>query len=280
MEQKHGEISPSLIRQYRNGYETDSSIPFASNVVGRQGIAAAARTHLPKHMHQYSHVLPRQAKCASQGAAGTCWLYAATNAVRLQLMESCNLEDSFELSQNYLYFWDKFEKANFYLETILETLQEPLNSRLFDHLNKAPLNDGGQYAMFVNLVEKYGMVPKSVFPSTHDTTASRPMKWVLTLRLRTWARDIHRLHRSGQSIAQIRQAKEEWMGEVYRTLAITLGNPPAVDEEFTWQYKEKKGGKLCTRTQLTPRSFLAQCLSSESEQKTSEQPDSATQAEV
>lgn len=59
---------------------------------------------------------------------------------------------AFQFSQAYLFFWDKIEKANYFLETILDTLDEPLDGRLLQSLLAAPINDGGQWDMVANLV--------------------------------------------------------------------------------------------------------------------------------
>ena len=96
------------------------------------------------------------------------------NALRLETLKNLNL-DQFEFSQTHLMFWDKLEKSNFFLENILETCNEPLDGRLVQWLLSQPLSDGGQWDMFINLIEKYGVVPKSVMPETQSSSNSRRM---------------------------------------------------------------------------------------------------------
>ena len=72
-------------------------------------------------------------------------------------MRRYNLKE-FELSQSYLFFWDKLEKANFFLEQVLDTTDEELDGRLVQSLMASPVGDGGQWDMVANLVEKYGLV--------------------------------------------------------------------------------------------------------------------------
>lgn len=93
----------------------------------------------------------------NQRASGRCWLFASTNVFRVAIMKKHNLKE-FELSQAYLFFWDKLEKANWFLEQIIDTAQEDLDTRLVQELLAAPVNDGGQWDMVVNLVAKYGLV--------------------------------------------------------------------------------------------------------------------------
>jgi bleomycin hydrolase len=93
----------------------------------------------------------------NQRSSGRCWLFASTNVFRVAIMKKHNLRE-FELSQAYLFFWDKLEKANYFLEQIIDTSEEELESRLVQELLKAPVNDGGQWDMVANLVAKYGLV--------------------------------------------------------------------------------------------------------------------------
>ena len=115
-------------------------------------------------VHEFSLSL-KQGEITNQKQSGRCWMFAALNCLRFQVMQKLNLE-TFELSQNYTLFYDKLEKANYFLESILQTLDEPTEGRLIAHLLSAPLNDGGQWDMLCALVEKYGVVPKYAMPET------------------------------------------------------------------------------------------------------------------
>jgi len=109
------------------------------------------------------------APITNQRSSGRCWLFATTNVLRVALMKKHNLKE-FELSQAYLFFWDKLEKANWFLEQIIETADQELDSRLVQELLKAPVNDGGQWDMAANLVAKYGLV--SLVCLSHTLSAS------------------------------------------------------------------------------------------------------------
>jgi tetratricopeptide (TPR) repeat protein len=103
--------------------------------------------------------------------------------MRLEVMRRQNL-DNFEFSQSYAMFWDKFEKANYFYESILDTLDEPTDGRLIDHLLTQPMQDGGQWDMFCALTDKYGAVPKDQMPETFHSSNSGMMDKLLTLKLR------------------------------------------------------------------------------------------------
>ena len=88
------------------------------------------------------------------------------------MADELKLKD-FEMSQAFLMFYDKLEKANYFLESVIATREEPLEGRLVSWLLQGPLQDGGQWDMFVNLVEKYGLVPKWIMPESFHSSNSR-----------------------------------------------------------------------------------------------------------
>ena len=131
-----------------------------------------------KAKHIFSNKVSKKNKVSNQESSGRCWIFAGLNVVRNKFIKDSNLRSDFEFSQNYLFFWDKFERINYYtnLYTELNQKNTPLDDHLMTHLLKDPLEDGGQWQMFVNLVEKYGLVPKSVFPETKHSSNSRGIK--------------------------------------------------------------------------------------------------------
>ena len=202
--------------------------------------------------------------------SGRCWLFAHLNVARIAMMEKYGLESDFELSQNWLHFWDKIERANYFLECILSTLSDDLDSRLVQHLLSTPMNDGGQWDMSVSLIKKYGLVPKSAFPEAHTSGASVRMNRLLNNKLRQFAYELRKAHaENGASVAQLREnAKPEMMKLIHRIVIIHLGQPPST---FDWSFygkikkedgdagdDEKKRGKKkqyhCFRS-LTPLQF-------------------------
>jgi bleomycin hydrolase len=186
----------------------------------------------------------------AQKSSGRCWLFAATNVMRLEVMKKCELE-TFELSQAYLFFWDKLEKANFFLESILDTLGEEQGSRLLSWLLAAPFGDGGQWDMVVALVEKYGVVPKSAMPESFSSSNSGRMNKFLTLKAREFAKELRDAHRAGKSRGWLEERKSEMLGTFHRMLCICLGVPP---ERFDFECRGKEGN--FTRAEgVTPLEF-------------------------
>lgn len=159
----------------------------------------------------------------------------------------------FELSQQYLFFWDKVEKANYFLESILETHREDVDGRLVSALNASPVSDGGQWDMIVNLVSKYGIVPQILYPDTWNAQNSSVMDRLLTTKLREDGLKLRKMRAKVLSRADLMDAKEEMMQDIVRILTLCLGPPPPAEEKFSWDFYDS-AHKLKT-VSLTPIEF-------------------------
>ena len=201
--------------------------------------------------HTYSDVVNNEMKkVTNQKSSGRCWGFAGLNLMRISLAEKYNL-GNFEFSQNYFMFFDKLEKSNYFLENILKTFDEAYDSRLMMHLLSEPVQDGGQWDMFVNLIEKYGVIPQSVMPESFQSSQSRMMNGFLTRKLREFAYVLRDKNKKGVKLTQLRKDKEEMLSTIYSMLCIFLGNPP---ETFTWQIRNKKN-KFIRIKNLSPLEF-------------------------
>ncbi len=99
----------------------------------------------------------------NQHASGRCWIFAGLNVLREAVAKQINVE-AFELSQNYVAFWDKFEKINFMMNSLVELRDKPWDDRTLCWILETGIQDGGQWDMFAAVVKKYGVVPKSAMP--------------------------------------------------------------------------------------------------------------------
>jgi len=200
--------------------------------------------------HTFSHKLPSN-KATAQEKSGRCWLFSGLNVLRAEAMKNLNIKE-FELSQSYQMFWDKLEKSNYFLESVIATLDQPIDGRLFMFLLKDPLQDGGQWDMFINLVKKYGVVPKQVMPETESSSNSRVMNFIVTTKLREYAAELRRVYEQGKNIDALRARKEEMLGVIYRMLSIHLGQPP---RRFFWQWHDKDE-EFHRVGEITPQEFF------------------------
>ncbi len=230
-------ISAELIDKFSKDLKDQSNNRTLMNAVKKNGINAVAMNQDAVVDMQYTFSDEIETgPITHQKQSGRCWLFAGLNTLRVKVAERCNLKE-FELSQSYQMFWDKFEKANYFLESILETLDEPTEGRLIAWLLDSPVQDGGQWDMFVNLVDKYGVAPKSVMPETFHSSQSAMMNRLLTVKLREDAAGLRGRHqREGASADALRTDKEAMLGEIYRMLCHFLGEPPA---RFDFEYRDK-----------------------------------------
>ena len=248
------EITRDAAKNFAADFAADPRSLVAMNAAVKNGINAAAENFAAfrETRHEFSLSIDT-GEITNQKASGRCWMFAALNVMRLEVMEKLNLE-SMELSQNYPLFYDKLEKSNYFLENILETLDEPLEGRLVAHLLHDPLCDGGQWDMFANLVEKYGVVPKDAMPESAASSQTAEMNRYMTRKLREFACTLREAHAAGESMDALRARKEEMLATVYRMLCISLGTPP---ERFTYETRDKDK-KFIRISDITPQEFYRQ----------------------
>src|SRR4051794_27925204 len=201
-----GSITPGDIEQFQREFESEPRYRQAMNAVTTTTLNKVAlnRRRVNELDRTFSIHLPENA-ITSQKQSGRCWLFAALNTFRQRAIKNMNLDDKFELSQNYALFWDKLEKANYFLDNILKTLDEPVGSRLLDWLLMAPMQDGGQWDMFVNLIQKYGVVPKSAMPETESSSATVQMSFQTTAMLREYACLLRKANSQGVPIERLQE---------------------------------------------------------------------------
>ncbi|KAJ3495193.1 hypothetical protein NLG97_g3568 [Lecanicillium saksenae] len=180
--------------------------------------------------HLFNTVIPNEGSpVTNQKASGRCWLFAATNVLPVPIMNHFNIE-SFELSQKYLYYFDKLEAANYILEQIIDTSDRDVDDRLVQRLLLNPAEDGGQWDMFYNLVDKYGVVPQSLYPDTWSAQNARLLRTILSTKIREFALVLRELARKADA--------------------------DAADAEFAWRFTDKD--KKFREHRSTPLAFAKQ----------------------
>jgi len=249
-------LSTKDIAKFQKSFSSDPRNRIAMNAVTQMGPADVAQNRevISRIDHTYSHFI-KTPEATNQKHSGRCWLFAGLNMLRLEAMNKMNLEN-FELSQSYLMFWDKLEKANYFLESIIDTFDEPLNGRLVMWLLESPVVDGGQWDMFVNLINKYGVVPKTAMAESHPSSTSYPMNSLLVAKLREYAKVLRNMHKAKQSMEKINKAKTNMMEEFYRILVINLGVPP---NKFNWEWRDKDD-TFHRKGEITPQEFYEEYI--------------------
>ena len=192
-------------------------------------------------------------KVTAQMRTGRCWLFATLNLFRVGAMKKMNLKN-FEFSQAHIHFWDKFERSNHLLEAIIETSDRPGDDRTIHFLLSDPIGDGGQWNMATNLVRKHGLVPKTAYPESNSSSATRWMNAELKDILRSSASEIRAIIDGGGTVEEARAHKEKRIADIWRMLCIHLGTPP---KTFNWQWRDKDG-EFHRNGRMTPQQFAAE----------------------
>jgi len=248
-----GGLSPEAIRKIRASFKMDAHTRAMYNSITNNDIASLAlnRDILQRHNDLFSHKIKTKG-ITNQKSSGRCWLFAGLNVIRPAVIAKYNLKE-FEFSQSYLAFWDKLEKANCFLENVIEFADRDLMDRDMEFILRNPIPDGGYWENVVDLVEKYGLVPKHVMPETNSSSNTSRMNALLARKLRTDAIKLRRMHSEKKSLKKLRAAKTQMLCEVYRMLVMNFGQPP---EKFEWRY-EDANDTVSEPTSYTPKSFCS-----------------------
>lgn len=249
-------ISFDDIAAAQKNFESDHAHTVAKNAATSAGVRKAARVPEGVALNPLTFdVEVKQGERTNQQRSGRCWMFASLNTFRYRIIKKYNLS-TFELSQAYPLFWDKMEKSNWFLENILDTLEEPLNGRLVSFLLTDPIGDGGQWDMFKSLVKKYGVVPKSAMPETANSCNTHEMDSYLTRYLRSAAKRLRETAKAGESLESLREMKKEMMEDVYTLLVTCLGQPPV---SFEARLRDKDDNLALSGT-FTPQEFFAETV--------------------
>ena len=252
-------ISSDMLSEIRASVAMDAHTRAMQNAVTKNEIRALVldREKLSSIDNHFAYKIEIPS-ITDQKSSGRCWLFTALNVMRPKVVERYNLED-FEFSQSYLFFWDQLEKANLFLQAVIETRDQDLSEdkdRLVQWLFQHPIQDGGVWNMMPSLVEKYGLVPKEVYPESHSSENTRQMRTLLRSKLREQGMILRQLARDGKKDKYLQKKKTEMLADIYRMLVICMGTPPT---EFQWRYVDKNDS-LIDAGSFTPQSFYQQAL--------------------
>jgi bleomycin hydrolase len=247
----NGTLTAADLEQLRKDFTANPGYRLAQNAVTRVTVddVAINREIINVIDHSQSTTLDDW-KVTNQERSGRCWLFAGLNLLRVGVMRRTGLKD-FEFSQNHAMFWDKIERANYFLEAIIETADRDLDDRTIAFLLESLASDGGQWNMFAALVAKHGLVPKGYMPETQSSSNTARMNSILQYQLRQGTRAVRAA--AAESVAAARAVKADILQVIYRVLCIHLGTPP---ESFDWQWTDKDK-QFHRDGVLTPQEFAA-----------------------
>ena len=267
-QQTTGGISPEMLEQISSTYEDNAYDKAISNALAGTSIATLAINADNAAMidtHFSDRV--RTKGITDQQSSGRCWLFTGLNVLRAKMIDKYGLP-GMEFSQNYLFFYDQLEKANLFLQGVIDTKELPFDDRKVDWLFSNPLSDGGQFTGVSNLITKYGVVPAEAMPETYQANNTSQMANLLKLKLRedglALRKAYDQAYAKGKTLPkkdagklmdkvneELQQMKLAQLSEIYRMLALCLGEPV---KEFDWTRCDKDNNIVDRRT-YTPKSF-------------------------
>ncbi len=252
MPKRSDAVSAKQLKQMEADFNCKRANVIASNAAVKSGVIAAATDYREARKYPFTFSVDlKQGDITDQKNSGRCWIFAALNTFRYELIKKYNLK-TFELSQNYIFFYDKLEKANYFFLNAINLKDEDVSGRLYSFLNTDPLCDGGQWDMLANIVRKYGVVPSYAYPDSKNATSSTWLNEFLTSIIRERAIWMKEAARGGATLADLNDMRTIALNEVYRVLAITLGQPP---KQFDLIMRNEDD-KVISESGITPKEFF------------------------
>ena len=247
-----GGISPEMLNQIKQGYEGTSSDKALRNAIGNNDIRKLSlNQENMQGMDTHFSVKVNSKGITNQKSSGRCWLFTGLNVMRAKALAKYGFQ-SFEFSEVYPFFWDQLEKANLFLQGMIDTGKSPLNDKTVEWLFQHPLSDGGTFTGVADIVSKYGLVPKEVMPETNSSENTSRMANLVSLKLKEYGLQLRELVAQGAKPAALEKEKTTMLGNIYRMLVLNLGVPPT---EFDYVRKDAQGNPVETEHH-TPMSFL------------------------
>ena len=245
---KHAKpITSEMIEKFKKDYDKDKNAKVCT--AAASGTALEELSFYPMEASKLENNFSIEIKTrgiTAQKNSGRCWLFASMNILREIVAENCNLEE-FELSGNYLAFWDKFEKMNFFLESVIDSANLEISDRTVNWIMNG-IADGGQWDMMVSLIKKYGIVPKTVMPENYQSTHTKTFLNMVNTKLRKDAIELRNMVKVGEDPSE---RKEEMLEELFKALCICFGRPV---DKFDFSYVDKDKNYHVDRD-LTPQMF-------------------------
>ena len=262
---KDGGITEQTVRQIQQVQKPQQRALF--NALASNKIDDLARSFDSKRqLDTYFSVETPKQSITDQKQSGRCWMFSGLNVLRANfaLRKDSTLgfvpadsKVNLEFSQDYLFFWDQLEKANLFLQGVIDHADKALDDTRVQFFFKSPINDGGTFCGVADLADKYGLVPREAMPETYSAENTSRMASIMKTVLRQQGLQLRDMVAAKKSKKEIQSAKTNMLAEVYRMLALNLGEPL---KEFTYAFKDKDGKSLCPAKTYTPMSFFKEVV--------------------
>ena len=252
-----GGISQQMLNEISKARLTTAADRALANAIASNSIDNLALNHANAgELDTYFSVETPSQSITDQQSSGRCWMFSGMNVLRADFAKRTD-SLTVDFSQSYLFFWDQLEKANLFLQGIVDTGKKPIDDIRVQFFFKNPLNDGGTFCGVADLADKYGLVPKSVMPETYSSDNTSRMSRLISSKLREYGLQLRKMVADGKKQTAINAEKTKMLATVYRMLAMTIGEPPT---EFTYAFKNKKGRAVGEAKKYTPLSFYKEVV--------------------
>lgn len=247
---QQGGITQDMLNQIKSSYKHTPADKAIYNAMAETSIAVLAKNHenLANFDTNFTNKVVSHG-ITDQQQSGRCWLFTGLNVLRAQMMAKYGL-DEMEFSQNYCFFYDQLEKANLFLQGIIDTRERPMDDKMVEWLFRNPISDGGQFTGISDVIGKYGVVPSSVMPETYSSENTSQIARLVGLKLREFGLQLRDEAAKGVKVSALEAKKTEMLSTVYRMLALAFGEPV---ERFTWTMNGET-------KEYTPQSFYQEYL--------------------
>lgn len=247
-----GGLSPQIINEIQKAQKMTAADRALANAIASNSIDNLAQNHANAGVIDtyFSIETPKQS-ITDQQSSGRCWMFSGFNVLRSNFAQRTD-SLTVDLSHGYLFFWDQLEKANLFLQGVIDTGKKPMDDQRVQFFFKNPINDGGTFCGVADLVDKYGLVPKSVMPETYSSDNTGRMARLISSKLREFGLQLRGMVAEGKKAADIKAEKTKMLSTVYRMLAMTIGEPPS---EFVYAFKDKNGRAVGKAKKYTPMTF-------------------------
>ena len=247
---KGGGITPEMLSDIRSRVKMTPADKALANAIAANSIDNLAKNKAnANEIDTYFSIETPKQSITDQQSSGRCWMFSGLNVLRANYAKRTD-SLQVEFSQAYLFFYDQLEKANLFLQAVIDHADKPIDDARVQFFFKHPINDGGTFCGVADLADKYGLVPKSVMAETHSSDNTSRMSRLIASKLREAGLMLRKMVADGKKTSDIKKAKAEQLAIVYKMLQLCIGEPPA---EFDYAFKNKSGKTVTKKKTYTPK---------------------------
>ena len=252
-----GGISPQMLKQIQQSQKQTAADRAIGNAIAANAIDNLAKNHeTARQLDTYFNVETKKQSISDQKSSGRCWMFSGFNVLRSNFAQKTD-SLTVEFSQAYLFFWDQLEKANLFLQGVIDTGKKPIDDQRVQFFFHHPVSDGGTFCGVADLTAKYGLVPKAVMPESFSSDNTSKMATLIKSKLREQGLQLRDMVAKGKKQKEIEAAKTEMLGVIYHMLSLTIGQPPM---EFTYAFTNSRGRAVTAPKTYTPQSFYKEVV--------------------